>query len=576
MNNSSLSSDYIGKDIIIEKANFFQQLGSNFDTFSLYYYAQTNQLEDIYRSEIPSDLDSNFQNFFNIILNEESDAKTVGGHLRNPSSGAYEVPNPHPFLFEHDDKTYSLIHNGWVSKSALVSLLTENNTDSTWLNNNPPNTFSNEIWSSDIGWENVVDSELLFLWIMKNIILNDDDNVASIVYAIQLLEAIHPEGVKNFVFSDGSLTVGYRSENDEYPDLFYSDQSNIMYQDSLYTPTFISIMSEIPTGLYSNQLNWNAFENESLMIIDNDSGYYFLDDFINHSPEFEISSITQTIWIADTATIFLEASDVDGDSLLFYINDNCPDWVFLDGQSLHFYPDSLGSYHFQVFVSDGNLENALDVFIEIVDYRPRILSITDVPNDNGGWVFIKYFKSYFDNDDYEETEIYHIERFSNNEWISVGSSAAYNSEYYTVQVMTDSDSSYINSGITLFRVIASMNEGIWISEIDSGYSVDNNFLENSAEQYEIFPIIKQNYPNPFNSSTTIEYTLQKKSFIEISIYDINGKLIKTWKRMENRNKSSALTWDGTNTIGKKVSSGIYLYEIRSDNFFSIKKMNLVK
>ena len=46
--------------------------------------------------------------------------------------------------------------------------------------------------------------------------------------------------------------------------------------------------------------------------------------------------------------------------------------------------------------------------------------------------------------------------------------------------------------------------------------------------------------------------------------------------MENRNKSNALTWDGTNTIGKKVSSGIYLYEIRSDNFFSIKKMNLVK
>ena len=142
--------------------------------------------------------------------------------------------------------------------------------------------------------------------------------------------------------------------------------------------------------------------------------------------------------------------------------------------------------------------------------------------------------------------------------------------------MTDSDSSSTSSGMTLFRVIASMNEGIWISESDSGYSLNNNFLKNTQTKNEQYPKVEQNYPNPFNSSTKIKYILPDKSFVEINIYDINGKLIKILRKRENKHSSNVITWDGTNRIGEKVSSGIYLYEIKSNNFISIKKMNLIK
>ena len=98
--------------------------------------------------------------------------------------------------------------------------------------------------------------------------------------------------------------------------------------------------------------------------------------------------------------------------------------------------------------------------MNIVEYRPVINSVTDVPDDNGRWVYINFSKSYFDNNEIRNSEIYHIERFTDGEWISVGSSAAYNSENYTVQVMTEIDSSSINLGLTLFRVVASMDEGL--------------------------------------------------------------------------------------------------------------------
>ena len=75
--------------------------------------------------------------------------------------GAIDILNPHPFLFDYNNKTYSLMHNGTIDKTILVTLLTNNNSDSTWINNNPPNTYSNYNWSSDSGWVNVIDSELL-------------------------------------------------------------------------------------------------------------------------------------------------------------------------------------------------------------------------------------------------------------------------------------------------------------------------------------------------------------------------------------------------------------------------------
>ena len=86
----------------------------------------------------------------------------------------------------------------------------------------------------------------------------------------------------------------------------------------------------------------------------------------------------------------------------------------------------------------------------------------------------------------------------------------------------------------------------------------------------------QNYPNPFNPSTTIEYEIPKSGKVEVSIYDLNGRLIKILVNANQNQGNHKVNWDGVNQSGKKVSSGFYVYSIKFENSVSSKKMILVK
>ena len=574
--NQGIVDNQNGLDFIISEANYFQEIGAGYNTWSLFYYNQELGFGDIYRSNVPANIDSVYQAFLNQSLNEESNSKILSGHLRAPSSGAVDIVNPHPFLFDYNNKTYSLMHNGTIDKTILVTLLTNNNSDSTWINNNPPNTYNNYSWSSDSGWVNVVDSELLLLWIMQNIEINENSELESIIHSIQELEAIQPNSDKNFIFSEGANIYAYRSDDDDISDLYYSDLTPISIDDSTYVPNFISIISQVPTTYPASQLSWNSFENESLMIIDNEANYYFINDFVNHRPQFESLQLNYTYWIMDDYNIVVNASDIDEDSLFFSIQNN-PDWVVLENQTLYIYPEELGNFTFEVIVSDGELDEIKSITLNIVEYRPIINSVTDVPNDNGGWVYINFSKSYFDNNEIRNTEIYHIERLTDGDWISVGSSAAYGSENYTVQAMTEIDSSSINLGLTFFRVVASMDEGLWISEIDSGYSINNNYLDTKDTSMITKSFsISQNYPNPFNPITTLNFYLPEESIVNITIYDLMGNIVKEIVNQVETSGFKSVQWNGTNNKGLPVSAGAYIYGIETSDFRQTKKMILLK
>ncbi|MBC8147521.1 MAG: T9SS type A sorting domain-containing protein [Bacteroidetes bacterium] len=98
--------------------------------------------------------------------------------------------------------------------------------------------------------------------------------------------------------------------------------------------------------------------------------------------------------------------------------------------------------------------------------------------------------------------------------------------------------------------------------------IDNEFLESG---YKLF-----NKPNPFHQATEIFFDLTTKHTenTEIQIYNIKGQKVKTFpKHQINDNK---IIWDGTNDKGKPVSSGVYLYKMKSGNYVSTKKMILLK
>ena len=82
----------------------------------------------------------------------------------------------------------------------------------------------------------------------------------------------------------------------------------------------------------------------------------------------------------------------------------------------------------------------------------------------------------------------------------------------------------------------------------------------------------QNYPNPFNPTTTIAYQLP----VTVSIFDISGKLIKVLLSETQAGGTHQVVWDGTNQNNSGVSSGIYIYAVRSGNSVLAKQMLLIK
>ena len=102
-----------------------------------------------------------------------------------------------------------------------------------------------------------------------------------------------------------------------------------------------------------------------------------------------------------------------------------------------------------------------------------ILGIEDIPNDQGGRVYITFERSIFDTDGLGRTEMYTIERLDGDQWVGLNSVGAYASNVYVVEATTLADSTSENDAMTTYRVVANMDEGNFESEPSSGNSVDN-------------------------------------------------------------------------------------------------------
>ncbi len=90
-----------------------------------------------------------------------------------------------------------------------------------------------------------------------------------------------------------------------------------------------------------------------------------------------------------------------------------------------------------------------------------------------------------------------------------------------------------------------------------------------------------NYPNPFNPETWIPYQLAKPADVSVSIYTTGGQLVRTLDLghqtvgiYESRNR--AAYWDGKNTLGEPVASGLYFYTLTADEFIATRKMLIRK
>jgi len=85
-----------------------------------------------------------------------------------------------------------------------------------------------------------------------------------------------------------------------------------------------------------------------------------------------------------------------------------------------------------------------------------------------------------------------------------------------------------------------------------------------------------NYPNPFNPLTTIKFDLPRTGHVNLRVYDVAGRLVRTLLDEDRAAASHTVVWDGTDDGGRRQASGVYYYRLVTDDGTATKKMTLVK
>lgn len=118
-------------------------------------------------------------------------------------------------------------------------------------------------------------------------------------------------------------------------------------------------------------------------------------------------------------------------------------------------------------------------------------------------------------------------------------------------------------------------------------AIEKIFTRNAhVDEYDFIPpkkfLLLQNYPNPFNPATTIRYDIARKSEVSLLVYNILGHRVRQILNQEHQPGNYSVTWDGKDSAGNPVPSGIYLCTLdaishESDKeFHQMRKMILLR
>jgi len=115
--------------------------------------------------------------------------------------------------------------------------------------------------------------------------------------------------------------------------------------------------------------------------------------------------------------------------------------------------------------------------------------------------------------------------------------------------------------------------GIWV------YDIEYTSVPDGTEDI-VMPAVKtelySNFPNPFNPATTIAFEMAKDDHVVIDIFNIKGQKVKTLTDAVVRAGKHNVVWNGDDTSGHSVGSGVYFYRMHTSEYTTTRKMLLMK
>jgi len=283
-----------------------------------------------------------------------------------------------------------------------------------------------------------------------------------------LIEVDDPYDV---VFHNGKILVsdynGTGVDVYSYPELTLATSIPV-------TGTWRYQMTETPDGRVFVATNSSIYE----LDIEQATAAVFLSGF-SHAEGLEVIDRTP---ILPVVAAFSSSVATDGDDVIATFTNTSTGavdfyWDFGDGtvsfeqNPIHHYSAPLEFEYEVTLVAIGRGGSAtFSQNVATWSYlpEPQIKSVRDVPEDEGGWVFVDFIRSSHDTDGLSKAEMYTVQRLEEEQWVSIATTGAFGEDVYSVLAPT-----HIDDLETEFRVIAHMNEGNWVSDSVSGMSEDN-------------------------------------------------------------------------------------------------------
>ena len=113
------------------------------------------------------------------------------------------------------------------------------------------------------------------------------------------------------------------------------------------------------------------------------------------------------------------------------------------------------------------------------------------------------------------------------------------------------------------------------------YDENNTIVNMGTQDFDLKAIpleyaLHENYPNPFNPTTTLRFDLPEVSDITLTIYNMLGQRVRTFNMNDTPAGFHSIKWNATNDYGDPVGAGVYLYQLRANQYVKTRKMVLLK
>jgi uncharacterized delta-60 repeat protein len=194
-----------------------------------------------------------------------------------------------------------------------------------------------------------------------------------------------------------------------------------------------------------------------------------------------------------------------------------------------------------------------------------------ITTSDGGYLIVGSIENRYEplpvDEWYSDVYIIKLDQNGNLEWDMVYGG---DKEESASSVRELSDGSFVISGYTLSYGSSSSDRDIYFLRVNA----DGNLITAIEKNINIIPAkmhLSQNYPNPFNGTTKIAYTLSENSNMRLNLFDLNGRLVQTLVEGFRRSGSYEISLDANS-----LASGVYLYQLITENFNETKKLLLIK